>query len=390
MSNIEGYVASGFEAVQSAFETNFESNGDVGATFCVYKDGEIVVDLAGGTHPDGVTPYRADQLQLVYSTTKGATALCAHILAERGDLDFDAPVANYWPEFAQQGKGEITVATLISHQAGLVDVDDSLTIDDVIAWDPLVEALAAAKPMWEPGTNHGYHAITFGWLVGELVRRISGKSLGTFFADEVATPLGIDFTIGTKAERHDKIIPIIPMGLPPGVVLGDGPEPSLIELLNMLMGPGNLLGRALTAPNGALGDLNIWNEPRMWEAEIPAANGIANARAVAKMYAAMIGEVDGVRLLGEEALGGVTTKVVGGPDAVMMLDIPFSLGFMLDSAMSKFGSATAFGHYGAGGSLGAADPANGIAYSYVMDKMELGIAGDPRTSGLIDAVYESI
>lgn len=197
MIEISGEVASGYEPVRDAFRANFDKHGDVGAAFSLYVRGEKVVDLWGGV-ADATTgrPWAEDTLQLVYSTTKGATAICAHVLAQSGALDLDAPVAEYWPEFAAEGKGTIPVRWLLSHRSGLPTVDAHLTPADVIEWQPIVAALAAQKPYWEPGTAHGYHALTYGWLVGEVVRRVDGRSLGRFFADEVAAPLGLDFFIG--------------------------------------------------------------------------------------------------------------------------------------------------------------------------------------------------
>jgi len=390
MAEVNGFVAPGFEGVGDAFAANFERHGDVGASVAVFHRGECVVDLTGGvTEPGGSEAYGPEHLQLMYSSTKGATALCAHLLADQGLLDLDAPVASYWPEFANRGKEDVPVSWMLSHRVGLPDVDRDMSYEDALAWDPVVEALASSAPMWEPGTKHGYHAVTFGWLVGELVRRISGRSLGTFFAEEVAGPLGLELWIGLPEDQHHRVVPIIPMSLPAGVELPDG-APGMVELLRMLMGPESLIARALTAPGGAFGGEEIWNDPTLWRAELGAANGIGNAKSLAKMYAAMIGPVEGVRLLSDEALTRAAEPQVSGPDAVLSFDLPFTLGFMRDSPLSKMGSPTAFGHYGAGGSAGFADPARELSFAYVMNKMALGIAGDPRTSDLIDALNTAI
>lgn len=394
MAEVEGFVAAGFEGVRDAFANNFVAHADVGAGFALYRGGELVVDLVGGVDAiDSTTPYGADALQLVYSTTKGATAMCAHVLAQRGELDLDAPVSAYWPEFKAHGKAEVPVSWLLCHKSGLVDVDRTMSYEQALAWDPVVEALADSVPLWEPGTQHGYHAVTYGWLVGEVVRRVSGRSLGTFFAEEVAGPLGLDFWIGLPESQHDRVVPIIPMGLPPGLDLpptADGNEPGLTEMLAMVMGPDSLIARALTAPGGAFTDWSKWNDPQLWKAELGAANGITNARSLAKMYAATVGEVDGVRLLSDETVQRAIQPQTSGPDAVLVFEIPFGLGFMRDAPFAKLGSPTAFGHYGAGGSVGFADYERGIGFGYVMNKMDIGIAGDPRTSDLIDAVYAAI
>lgn len=393
MTEVTGRCEPGYEAVRDAFAANFTERGDVGASFALYRDGVAVVDLTGGvTEPDGTTTYGPDHLQLVFSATKGATAICAHLLAERGELDLDAPVAEYWPEFKAHGKGEVPVSWLLSHRVGLPDVDRPLTLEDALAWDPVTEALADSAPLWEPGSDRGYHAVTYGYLVGEVVRRVSGRSLGTFFADEVAAPLGLDFWIGLPEAHHHRVVPLIPLGPPPGVHFGDpdAPPPGMIQMLQMLMGADSLIARALAAPGGAFADQDVWNSPAMWSAEVPAANGITNASSLARMYAATVGEVDGVRLLGDATVRHAIDVRSSGPDAVLVFDIPFGLGFMRDSPFAKFGSASAFGHYGAGGSVGFADPDAGIAVGYAMNKMDLGIAGDPRTAALIDAVYASL
>jgi CubicO group peptidase (beta-lactamase class C family) len=393
MTDVQGFVAPGFEAVRDAFARNFSDHADVGAQFALYRGGELIVDLAGGTTTvGGSQPYTHDHLQLVYSTTKGATAVCAHVLAERGELDFDAPVTDYWPEFKAHGKADVPVSWLLCHKVGLPDVDRPMTYEQALAWDPVVEALADSVPLWEPGTQHGYHAVTYGWLVGELVRRVSGKSLGTFFRDEVAGPLGLDFWIGLPDEQHTRVVPLVPLTLPAGIDLGLPPEqmPGMMDMMKMVMGPDSLIARALTAPGGAFSSMDIWEDPALWRAELGAANGITNARSLAKMYAATVGEIDGVRLFSPQTLAAAIEPQATGVDAVLMFDIPFGLGFMRDSAFSKFGSPSAFGHYGLGGSVGFADAEAGIAFGYVMNKLELSLAGDPRTSDLIDAVYASL
>jgi len=395
VTEIRGSVEPGFEAVQEAFEANFAEHGEVGAGVCVYVEGQQVVDLTGGERTDA-TPYDDRTLQLVFSSTKGATAACAHLLAQRGELDLHAPVAQYWPEFAAKGKADIPVSWLLCHKAGLVDTEADLTYEQMLDWDTVAAALADTAPLWDPGTQHGYHAVTYGWLVGEVVRRVSGRSLGQFFAEEIAGPLGLDFWIGLPETEVDRVSKLIPMDPPEGLPMmaaeegpgtSDGRAPAgLIEMLDLLLGPGNLAGRALAAPGGAARDQDIWNDPRTWAAQIPAAGGITNAGGLARMYAAMVGEVDGVRLLDEHALNAAIELQVEGPDAVLVLPMSFALGFMRHSDMSPFVGHRSFGHYGAGGSVGMADPDRHIAVGYVMNKMHFGLAGDPRTAGLLAAV----
>jgi CubicO group peptidase (beta-lactamase class C family) len=397
VTDIRGQVEPGFEAVADAFEANFAEHGEVGAGFSLYVEGEQVVALTGGVADADGRPYDEDTLQMVFSTTKGATAVCAHLLAERGELDLDAPVAEYWPEFAAAEKGDVPVSWLLCHKAGLIDTDRSMTLDEALDWDTVTAALAESTPVWEPGTQHGYHAVTYGWLVGEVVRRISGKSLGTFFADEVAGPLGLDFWIGLPDAQQGRVAPLIPMGGGPEPMMlseeGDGSDDApqgLIEMLNLFMGPGNLIARALTAPGGALADEQAWNEPRLRAAEIPAANGVTNAPSLARMYSSLVVETDGVRTLQPESMERAIVPQVSGPDSVLIFPIPFALGFMGHSEMSPFVGGRSFGHYGAGGSVGFADPDRRIAGGYVMNKMHFGLAGDPRTAALLAAVDTAV
>lgn len=395
MAEIMGAVEPGFEAVREAFEANFADHGEVGAAVSVYVDGVPVVDLTGGERTDG-TPYDERTLQLVFSSTKGATAACAHLLAQRGELDLHAPVAQYWPEFAAKGKGDIPVSWLLCHKSGLVDTEASLTYEQMLDWDTVAAALADSTPLWEPGTQHGYHAVTYGWLVGEVVRRVSGRSIGDFFAEEIAGPLRLDFWIGLPESERPRVSRLIPMAPPDGLPMmaaeqgggsDDGAPPAgLIEMLDMLLGPGNLAGRALAAPGGAARDQDIWNDPRTWSAQIPAANGVTNANGLARMYASLVGEVDGLRLLDEHTLNAAIEPQVEGPDAVLMFPIPFALGFMRHSNVSPMLGHRSFGHYGAGGSVGLADPDRRIGVGYVMNQMHFGIAGDPRTAGLLAAI----
>jgi CubicO group peptidase (beta-lactamase class C family) len=395
MSEIRGNVEPGFEGVREVFAQNFVDHGEIGAGFAVYVDGRPVVELTGGMTTTQ-QPYDGRTLQMVFSSTKGATALCAHLLAQRGDLDLHAPVARYWPEFASKSKEQIPVSWLLSHKAGLIDTTARLTYDEMLDWDTVTSALAESEPLWEPGTQHGYHAVTYGWLVGEVVRRVTGTSIGEFFATEVAAPLGLDFWIGLPEGEHDRVSQLIPMSLPEGmpvlmaeegVATGEAKAPpGLVQMLDLLLGPENLAGKALSAPGGACGDEQVWNDPRTWSAQIPAANGVTNATSLARMYAACVGEVDGVRLLDEPTLNAAIEPQVEGPDAVLMFPIPFALGFMRHSDFSPFAGPRSFGHYGAGGSVGFVDPDRRLAVGYVMNQMHFGLAGDPRTAALIDAV----
>ena len=380
---VHGEVAPGFEAVREAFATNLADGRDVGAATCVYRDGRRVVDLWGGEFAPGRGPYAQDTLQLVFSTTKGATAICVGILVDRALIDYDAPVAEYWPEFAANGKEAITVAEVMSHRAGLPVIDAKLSMADVLAWDPIVEALAAQAPLWEPGTEHGYHALTYGYLAGELVRRVSGKSLGEFFASEVASPLGLEFWIGLPESEEGRVSPMIPSPPPP---------PELAEMMEALTGPDTLAGRALLL-NGAFAiteDDFSFNRREVHAAEIPAANGITNARSLARMYAACVGEIDGVRLLSPAVVDRARTPLTSGTDRCLQVETAFGLGFMTSGVFAPLGGPGSFGHTGAGGSVGFAHPEKGLAFGYVMNQMEANLAGDTRVAALTEALHSCL
>jgi CubicO group peptidase (beta-lactamase class C family) len=397
VTEIGGGVEPGFERVAEAFAANFAEHGEVGAATSVYVGGKKVVDLWGGlADQDAGTPYTADTLQLVFSTTKGATAACANLLAQRGDLDIDAPVATYWPEFKAAGKEDIPVRWLLCHKAGLPYVDAHLTLDEALGWEPMVRALEAQAPVWEPGTAHGYHATTFGWLVGEVVKRISGKSLGTFFHDEIATPLGLEFWIGLPDEQQPRVAPLLQWGSIGGDAGHDATpaDPALAELIKQFMGPDTLLGKALAAPNGAIASAEgAWNNPAVRAAEIPAANGVTNARSLARFYAGLTGTVDGgpaAPILGAEQAAKAGELQTSGADKCLMFETTFGLGFFVASPFAPYGGPRSFGHTGAGGSVGFTDPENGIGFGYVMNKMGMSLNGDPRSGGLIAAVYDAI
>jgi CubicO group peptidase (beta-lactamase class C family) len=377
--DVGGRVEAGFEPVVDAFVANFRERGDVGAACTVVVGGESVVDVWGGL-ADRATerPWARDTLQLVFSTTKGATALCAHLLVQRGLLDVDAPVASYWPEFAANGKGDIPVRWVLSHRAGLAEIEGTFTLDDALSWDPVVEALAAQPPNWEPGTAHGYHIRSYGWLVGELVRRVDGRTLGRFFADEVAAPLGLDFWIGLPEAEEARVSTVIPPEA--------STDPAAQALFEQFAGPDTFLGRTLTGPSGLFHYDEMWNTRAIHAAELPSSNGIADARAVARMYAATVGDVDGVRLLEPLTVAAATEVQAEGPDKVVMFPMRYGLGFMLPPTVPSPGPH-AFGHAGAGGSLGFADPDRELGFGYVMNKMEMGMSVDERASSLAAAVY---
>jgi CubicO group peptidase (beta-lactamase class C family) len=383
--SVTGLVEPGFEAVRRAFAENFEAGREVGAALCVHVGGRKVVDLCGGTFDqEGTRPYGPDALQLVFSSTKGATAACASILAQRGLLDLDAPVAHYWPEFGQAGKEALPVRYLLSHQAGLPAIDRILTSQEVQDWNPVIDALATQVPFWEPGTAHGYHALTYGYLVGEVVRRISGRSLGTFFADEVAAPLGLEFYIGLPEALEPRVSPIVAAPIA-------GPAQATPGYSSTLLARALNMGRAFNDPE--------WmNRPAWHAAEVPGGAGITNATSLSRMYAGLVGTVEGgppQPLLTREQMERARTVLTFGADQVFAsvgfaLHQHIGLGFWRSSPAAPFGGEGSFGHGGAGGSYGFADPELGLAVGYVMNKMSASVLGDPRATGILRSVYAAV
>ena len=373
---IGGVVAPGFERVREEFERNFLERGEVGAACCVYLEGRPVVDLWGGTTTtSGEAPYTDRTLQMVASATKGALAIVAHRLIERGELDLDAPVTRYWSEFGVEGKADIPVRCLLSHQAGLPAVHRSLTVDEIAGWSEAVAAVAAEAPAWEPGTDHGYHAITYGWLVGEVINRVTGSTCGRVFAEEVAGPLHLDLHIGLPPAEHHRVAPLIPA--PPRE---DG---TLDELTQRLLDPESLTHWAFLIPSGLF---TIMNDPVLWAAELPAGNGMGTAHSLARMYAAVIGEVDGVRLLEPDSVRRATEEQCRGIDRVTGYETAYGLGFQLPFPYRPMAGDGSFGHYGLGGSVGFAQPQLGFTFGYTVNQMAPGTPADHRSVPLIAAV----
>ena len=389
MTQIHGEVAEGFGAVADAFADNFDDHGEVGAAFCLYVGGASVVDVWGGmADPATGRPWEQDALQLHFSTTKGVAAICAAILHERGQLDYDSPVADYWPEFAAGGKATVTVAQCMSHQAGLAAVDTPLTLDEICDKEPVLRALEIQEPLWEPGTANGYHAITYGWIVGEIVKRIDGRPIGRFLAEEIAGPLGVDSFIGLPESEEHRVTRIIP-----APVITDPPT---IELIAAMMGPGSLGYRALTMDGAMLVgqeydpsvplQIDAFNTRQVHAAEIPGAAGISEARALARMYGACVSEVDGIRLISDETVRTVRAERSRGPDKSLVVECAWGMGFMRHLDTNPMLTGESFGHPGAGGSLAFGDLDHQVGFGYVMNQMGNGVAGDPRANALIEAV----
>ncbi len=387
MLTIDGHCEPRFTAVREEFFRNFTERGDVGAAVCVYLDGVRVVDCWGG-HADAARsrPWTADTIVSVASTSKGMVALCAHMLAERGKLDLDAPVDRYWPEFAQAGKQDIPVRWLLSHRAGLPAIRRMLPAEALFDWSTMTAALAESAPWWTPGGRHGYHAITYGHLVGEVIRRVDGRSVGAFLRDEVTGPLRADFFIGVPEAADARAATVLP---PPPPVAG---ESTIWDTI--LADPESVSGRTFLNPPRTADLVNT----RAWRAaEIPAANGHTSARGVARVYAALArgGELDSVRLLTPATIDRAIVEQSSGVDAVLTLPTRFATGFMLGLPGGLFECGPgrrSFGHPGRGGSIGFADPDARLAVGYVTNQYLTGTARHPdrRVASLVDAVYAAL
>jgi CubicO group peptidase (beta-lactamase class C family) len=380
---VDGLVEPGYGGIADALARGFERSGEVGAACCVYRDGRPVVDAWAG-QADATTgrAWARDTIALVFSCTKGITAICANLLIERGALDPDAPVADYWPEFATNGKEGVLVRHVLSHRAGLPVVEGDFTLDTALAWDPVVEQLARQRPRWEPGTQAGYHVRSYGWMTGELVRRVTGGTLGRFLAEEVVGPLDAEVWVGLPESEEPRVARLIP---PP-----EPDDPDVRALMDAVLAPGTLMGDAMSGPSNLFHYDEMWNTRRLHEVELPSSNGIMSARGLARVYGATVADVDGVRVLQPDTVERARTVEADGPDAVIGFPMRYGLGFGLGPSLPPACGPGAFGHSGAGGSLGFADAAEGIGFGYVMNAMQLGAAVDPRQQRLVRAVYAAL
>ena len=374
---VEGICHDRFTAVRTLFEQNLASGEDVGASVALIIDDHVVIDLWGGTatFDDGVDkPWERDTIINVWSTTKTMTALSALVLADRGELDVDAPVARYWPEFAANGKDNVLVRHLLSHSAGLSGWQEPITIDDLYDWDKCTSLLAAQAPWWEPGTQSGYHAISQGYLVGEVVRRVSGVSVGTFFAREVAEPLGADFFIGTPDSADHRVAHVIAPTSP----LGDA-----------RINPESILARTLGNPllDAAASATVPWRR-----SEIPAAGGHGNARSVAAVQSIVShgGQAQGVRLMSQSGVDRIFREQTYGADLVLAMasKIRLGIGYGLNCPELPISPNTRACFWGGwGGSLVVNDLDARMTFAYVMNRMGEGTTGDARGGGLLMTAF---
>jgi CubicO group peptidase (beta-lactamase class C family) len=375
---IGGEVAPGFERVRDAFSANFDRSDDyqeVGASLCVYRSGKPVIDLWGGYRDAEKTlPWRRDTLVNVWSTTKGVTALAIALLADRKKLSYGDPVARHWPEFAQAGKERVTIAQLLSHQAGLPGFAEPTTVDDFYDWNRITARLARQPAMWEPGTQNSYHAMTYGFLAGELIRRVSGKTVGAFVRDEIACPLDADVHIGLGEELEARVatqlrpriqVDIAAMGLPPE---------AMAALTNPVVEPDVANARAWRA------------------AEVPAANGQATAAGLARMYGALAngGVLDDTRLISADGIAAMTEVQTRRVDLMLGIEPWWAMGFATNRIGVYGPNPRTFGHTGWGGSFGCADPDANIGIGYTVNQMGVDLVGDPRSNGLCQAIFSCL
>lgn len=378
MVQVHGEVAPGFARVRDAFAAHWETDGEIGASVSVTVAGDTVVDLWAGTatydHGDG--EWERDTIVNTWSTTKTMAVLCCLLLADRGELDLDAPVATYWPEFEVAGKQDITTAHILSHTSGVAGWETPVGIADIVDHDRMASLLATQQPWWEPGTRSGYHAMSYGCLLAEIIKRIDGRSLGQYFAQEIAAPLDADFHIGTPAALDARVSHLVANF---GALGADDPR---------LEGH-DIARRTLTNP---VLRASSANEHAWRRAEIPAGNGHGNARSVARVHTmtALGGEVGGLRLLSEGMVDKLFTERVAGRDAVLLGNYRFGLGFALPNESVPLPSPRS-GYWGGwGGSLVVVDRDTQLSFAYVMNKMSADLVGDMRGSNLLLATYGAV
>lgn len=370
--SVQGSVHDRYAATRGLFEEMLANGADVGASFCVTVEGETVIDLWGGFADKAKSRlWERDTIINVYSTTKTMTALTALLVADRGELDFDAPVAKYWPEFAANGKAGVKVSHLMSHAAGLSGWRQKMAKEDLYDWEKCVDLLAAQAPFWEPGTAPGYHAVTQGYLVGEVIRRITGKSLGTVFREEIAEPLGADFHIGLPASEDARVADLIPP--PPGPLVAGGDE----------------ISKSISNPPIDVSE----TRKREWRgAEIPAAGGTGNARSVASVHRILAngGVADGKRFLSEAGCRKALELQIAGKDLVLGSEQRYGMGFGLSGGLFQLPSPNSIYWGGYGGSLILIDMDAKTTIAYVMNRMEPTTEGDTRAFGLAMTVWQAL
>jgi len=373
---IHGECDPQFSKVKETFEKLHQEDREIGSCFAVYKDGKPLVDLWGGFQDEDRTkPWQQDNLVTVYSTTKGVAAFCIALAMEKGLLKYEEKVSTYWPEFSSNGKEDITVGMLMSHQAGICS-PETRNVDDYYNQNLMAEKLAGMTPIWEPGTASGYHSMTFGWLTSELILRVTGKSLGTYFREEVGDQHEIDFFIGLPESEDHRVAELVPFD----IVRNENSEQQKIELTE-----------AQKSQRNSAGTLDIQNTKAWRQAEIPSANGQGNAGGLAKFYSLIVPEDNSLKLLQDDTVNQMTTMQIEGRDLVLAVQVRWGVGFILNKHKVIYGPVeSAFGHSGYGGSCAFGDPENKIGVSYVMNRMLDNFNADGRSIELINATYNCL
>ncbi|SEG35062.1 CubicO group peptidase, beta-lactamase class C family [Actinacidiphila yanglinensis] len=406
---VHGRVADGWEPVRDAFVANFARRGDVGAAVALHHDGRAVVDLwAGRSGYDGGGPWERGTAQVVRSAGKGVAAVCLLLLHQRGQLDLDAPVSAYWPEFKAHGKDRVTVRDVLAHRAGVPALDIPLTPEQAVDGTSGPRAVAAQAPLFAPGQEHGYHAQTFSWLVGELVLRASGRTVGRFVAEEIARPLGLDLWLGLPADQAHRVGRIGAVTTPEPPASGGLRARAKRTVQDAYADPTSLTSRAFAA----ITPLPDENDPGYRAGQLAASGTIATARSLSRCYAALIGDLDeedaegavgdvgaeaggsgggvGRRLFAPATLAAARTVEADGPDRVLVVNTCFGLGYMLHGPSAPLLGPGSFGHPGRGGSLAFADPENGIGFGYVTNALQRNVTADPRAQALVRAVRQCL
>jgi CubicO group peptidase (beta-lactamase class C family) len=388
LGDVRGTADDGWEPVRAAFARNFADRGERGAAVALYHRGRAVVDLwAGTTDYDGGPPWGEDTAQTVRSATKGVAAACLLLLHQRGQLDLDAPVGAYWPDFKARGKERVTVRDVLAHRAGVPALDTPLTPEQALDAVSGPRAVAAQSPLFPPGAAHGYHAQTYSWLLGELVLRTSGRTIGRFVAEEVARPLGLGLWIGLPHGQEHRVGRIGEIAVPEPPAAGGPRARTKQSVRDAYADPSSLTRRAFAAITPRPDE----NDPAYRAGELPASGGIATARALARFYAALIGDVDGGRrLFAPATVTAARTAESDGPDQVLVVSTRFGLGYMLHAPASPLLGPGSFGHPGRGGSLAFADPGTGIGFGYVTNGTQANVTADPRAQALVRAVRECL
>ena len=373
---IHGECDPQFKKVKETFEKLYQEDREIGSCFAVYKDGNPLVDLWGGFQDkDKTKPWQKDNLITVYSTTKGVAAFCIALAMEKGLLKYEEKVSTYWPEFASNGKEDITVGMLMSHQAGICS-PETKNVDDYYNQNLMAEKLAGMTPIWEPGTASGYHSMTFGWLTSELILRLTGKSLGTFFREEVGDRHDVDFFIGLPESEDHRVAELVPFD----IVRNENSEQQQVKLTD-----------AQKSQRNSAGTLDIQNTKAWRQAEIPSANGQGNADGLAKLYSLIVPEDNSLKLLKDDTVNQMTTMQIEGRDLVLAVQVRWGVGFILNKHKIIYGPIEgAFGHSGYGGSCAFGDPENKIGVSYVMNRMLDNFNADGRSIELINATYDCL